>query len=1228
MPSSMLFGINNEGRVYSLYTNGTKWREFPYLGVEFKRLSSVPNFLWAIGGDRQIYVHVHGFDIPIRIREEVYENQRWNPIEGFVSRLLPTDRYQWSNKDGTQNRTLESIRLPSFAWEWESSWTKDLTLDGQPLDHDGWTYAIDFPNTYTPTKTWSSGVRRRKWFRYRKYSAMNAWCAIAPLYKDSTQEPFIDVCVGGHLMPGDAVGMMLVWAVTAHGRLMFRSGVGRESPEGKRWIPVPLPTPHAEVKHISCGPAGLTWIVLWTGDLYVRTHVTTATPMGEDWVLVSPPSNESKVCHVSMGTHSVWVTTENHTVWFRRGVTSQDGCGTAWIEMSGKMKSVSVAPNDQVWAVGVSDQLVYYRSGVTPTELTGRSWRPVKAPIQLSRHSTQSNSLLSLGMKSTGTNSGTEDTSWDDEAASKSAPTRLITDRPPCDSNFSNDSMTSRQSSAVSTDCVTVNKSRLWCPLQSVGSLLGMEVNPDTDDSGLDVDTERDAFLEKQNESLACVQNTKWSCVEAGAVLVSPNNVPRWFCNASVSIDEKETWRQHILDNLEERRMRELRVGANYETAIEITSWVRAMTSKVSLEGGKMEDVQVEIEWNGVEADVLESATVRILSLDRGVKKHEINLRDVVHTESSSEPGVPRVSLYTVGKTHPLVFQLSTDAEHDDLLSNMMYVCSALYRIRSNPSSKSYWATTRLGEVLTFDPLVAQGFQAQEKHQFCQMFNLNNCEIPVTRQLVNSFPPGTQLSVTGHIPKSATRFSINLECGSNQLVALHVNPRFDQKEIVRNHFANGFWGIEDTYGPMGMDVGTDFIIVIQCDEHGFRIERNGYLLGHFECRLDPATITQVTIQGNVRPLTIKYLSDKPIFEESGIYWRQIGGHLRQVETCDIGVTWGIGFDKTPWVYTGGWGGSSLVGSKQDMATITDTQTFEVYENQRWNPISGYSARGLPTDRPTWSDVTGTERRSKESCVLMNTHWHWETDWCIDYNIEGGTDKEGWQFALDFPCVFHATNNFTDTVRRRRWLRVARYVAQGPWSELGNTKLTDLSLHTDTGGNIRVWGLVAKGDALYRRDVSLETPCGVSWEHVSHDETLVNISGYNNQVWAVGENGCAYWRYGITGSNPMGESWKCIDPPRRASLVQIAVGDLLVWARDSENNLYTRLGLSPVCGEGTQWQTVPEQKMKHLCISKREVWGITLEGNLTKRLGVTKDNPGGYCWVFTLPGEWTHLSVKQ
>lgn len=75
MPSSHLYAINNEGRVFGLSTSGNMWREFMYLGLEFKQLSAVPHFMWAIGGDRQVYVHVHGLDIPIRIKEETYENE-------------------------------------------------------------------------------------------------------------------------------------------------------------------------------------------------------------------------------------------------------------------------------------------------------------------------------------------------------------------------------------------------------------------------------------------------------------------------------------------------------------------------------------------------------------------------------------------------------------------------------------------------------------------------------------------------------------------------------------------------------------------------------------------------------------------------------------------------------------------------------------------------------------------------------------------------------------------------------------------------------------------------------------------------------------------------------------------------------------------------------------------------------------------------------------------------
>lgn len=89
MPSSLLFGINNEGRVHTLSTSGSIWRELPYVGQEFKKLSAIPHFLWALGGDHQIYVYVHGLDIPIRIREEAYENEvRFNKMQPSFSQNI------------------------------------------------------------------------------------------------------------------------------------------------------------------------------------------------------------------------------------------------------------------------------------------------------------------------------------------------------------------------------------------------------------------------------------------------------------------------------------------------------------------------------------------------------------------------------------------------------------------------------------------------------------------------------------------------------------------------------------------------------------------------------------------------------------------------------------------------------------------------------------------------------------------------------------------------------------------------------------------------------------------------------------------------------------------------------------------------------------------------------------------------------------------------------------
>lgn len=36
--------------------------------------------------------------VPVRVVEEAYENQRWNPVDGFCDKLLPTDRHAFSSK--------------------------------------------------------------------------------------------------------------------------------------------------------------------------------------------------------------------------------------------------------------------------------------------------------------------------------------------------------------------------------------------------------------------------------------------------------------------------------------------------------------------------------------------------------------------------------------------------------------------------------------------------------------------------------------------------------------------------------------------------------------------------------------------------------------------------------------------------------------------------------------------------------------------------------------------------------------------------------------------------------------------------------------------------------------------------------------------------------------------------------------------------------------------------
>jgi hypothetical protein len=118
-------------------------------------------------------------------------------------------------------------------------------------------------------------------------------------------------------------------------------------------------------------------------------------------------------------------------------------------------------------------------------------------------------------------------------------------------------------------------------------------------------------------------------------------------------------------------------------------------------------------------------------------------------------------------------------------------------------------------------------------------------------------------------------------------------------------------------------------------------------------------------------------------------------------------------------------------SKQLAKDIESGQVvvLHTYENQRHYLRRGWIPQMLPTDRPTWSDEAG-------SCYLPKDHesfnlpdgWQWDGPWEVDINklrSASEVDKEGWEYASDFPRKFVAERSWYVAVRRRRWIRVRR-----------------------------------------------------------------------------------------------------------------------------------------------------------------------------------------------------------
>ncbi|OBS60633.1 hypothetical protein A6R68_08261 [Neotoma lepida] len=253
MPASVLWAVDLFGRVYTLSTAGQYWELCKDVQMEFKRVSAATQCCWGIACDNQVYLYVCSSDVPIRHREEAYENQRWNPMGGFCEKLLPSDRWSWSDVSGLQHRPLDGVALPSPHWEWESDWYVDENFGGEPTEKG-------IPSKDDPKEL---------------------------------PDPFNDLSVGGWEITEEPVGRLSVWAVSLQGKVWYREDVSHPNPEGSSWSLVDTP---GEVVQISCGPHDLVWgISCEDRAVYFRQGVTPSELSGKTWkaIIVGRESDRS-----------------------------------------------------------------------------------------------------------------------------------------------------------------------------------------------------------------------------------------------------------------------------------------------------------------------------------------------------------------------------------------------------------------------------------------------------------------------------------------------------------------------------------------------------------------------------------------------------------------------------------------------------------------------------------------------------------------------------------------------------------------------------------------------------------------------------------------------------------------------------------------------------------------------------------------------------------------------
>ncbi|XP_005402838.1 PREDICTED: galectin-9-like [Chinchilla lanigera] len=125
--------------------------------------------------------------------------------------------------------------------------------------------------------------------------------------------------------------------------------------------------------------------------------------------------------------------------------------------------------------------------------------------------------------------------------------------------------------------------------------------------------------------------------------------------------------------------------------------------------------------------------------------------------------------------------------------------------------------------------------------------------VPYFTSIPGGLQPSQVISVSGTVLPNAKRFHINLHSGTD--IAFHLNPRLNEKTVVRNSKIKGSWGSEEKKLPVNMPFipGHSFKVEIICEAHCYRVTVDGQHLLEYAHRIkDLAAISAVEVAGDIK----------------------------------------------------------------------------------------------------------------------------------------------------------------------------------------------------------------------------------------------------------------------------------------------------------------------------------------------------------------------------------------